>query len=192
MHSTLAFTPGGLPLGVLAQQIWERPRPEACPPKRTQRPMSEKESAKWLTALAETFTMVPTATRIITIADREADSYEFLDTADELRAEYVIRAAQDRRVASEVGSLWAHMATQAVVGTVIVTVAARPGQAERPAELQVRVGQVRLQPPFRPATDPGVWLEPPPGGLDAAPPEGGTIETTELDCQISLGVSRMG
>jgi hypothetical protein len=26
--------------------------------------------------------------------------------------------------------------------------------------LQVRVGQVTLQPPFRPATDPGVWLEP--------------------------------
>jgi hypothetical protein len=160
MHSTLAFTPGGLPLGVLAQQIWARPQPQSRPPKRAHRPIAEKESAKWLRALSDTFSMVPSETRIITIADREADIFEFLDSADQLRAEYVIRAAQDRRVGGEVGSLWAHMATQAVAGEVTVSVAARPGQAERTAELQVRVGQVRLQPPFRPATDPGVWLEP--------------------------------
>jgi len=30
MHSTLAFTPQGLPLGVLAQQIWARPEPSAA------------------------------------------------------------------------------------------------------------------------------------------------------------------
>jgi hypothetical protein len=160
MHSTLAFTPSGLPLGVLAQQIWARPQPQARPSKRTYRPMSEKESAKWLNALSESFSMVPSETHIITIADREADIFEFLDTAEQLQAEYVIRAAQDRRVGGEVGSLWAHMATQTVVGEVTVTVAARPGQAERSAELQVRVGQVSLQPPFRPATDPGVWFEP--------------------------------
>jgi hypothetical protein len=32
MHSTLAFTPDGLPLGVLAQQIWAHPQPQARPP----------------------------------------------------------------------------------------------------------------------------------------------------------------
>jgi Transposase DNA-binding/Transposase Tn5 dimerisation domain len=160
MHSTLAFTPAGLPLGVLAQQIWARPQQQAQARTRTQRPIAEKESYKWLAALQDTVTMVPTETRVVTIADREADIFEFLDAADQLDADYVIRAAQDRRVEGELGSLWAHMAAQALAGTVSVRIAARAGQAARTAALEVRVGQVTLLPPYRPATDPGVWLEP--------------------------------
>jgi Transposase DNA-binding/Transposase Tn5 dimerisation domain len=160
MHSTLAFTPQGLPLGVLAQQIWARPEPQAAKPKRTRRPISEKESRKWLQALHETVTLVPEEIRLVTIADREADIFEFLDHADQLAASSVILAAQDRRVGGELARLWMHMAAQEVVGNVTVTVAARAGQAERTADLRVRVGQVTLQPPLRPADDPGVWLEP--------------------------------
>src|SRR5215213_1013363 len=160
MHSTLAFTPQGLPLGVLAQQIWARPEPPTAQPKRMRRPITEKESRKWLDALNETVTLVPEEIRVVTIADREADIFEFLDRADQLAAEYVIRAAQDRRVSGELGRLWAHMAGQAVAGEVTGTVAARPGQAERTAALRVRLGPVTLQPPVRPADDPGVWLEP--------------------------------
>jgi Transposase Tn5 dimerisation domain len=160
MHSTLAFTPQGLPLGVLAQQIWARPEASGTKPKRTRRPITEKESRKWLEALHETVTLVPEEIRLVTVADREADIFEFLDQADQLAAEYVIRAAQDRSVGGELRRLWAHMAAEPVVGDVTVTVAARPGQAERTANLRVRVGQVTLQPPLRPADDPGVWLEP--------------------------------
>jgi hypothetical protein len=136
MHSTLAFTPTGLPLGILAQQIWALPCQEAPAHRRTQRPIAEKKSYKWLAALQDTATLVPTETRTVTIADRETDIFEFLDTADHLGAEYVIRAAQDRRVAGKMGSLWAHMASQALNGTLSVRVAARPGQAERTADLE--------------------------------------------------------
>lgn len=160
MHSTLAFTPQGLPLGVLAQQIWARPEAAAATPKRTRRPIAEKESRKWLDALQETVTLLPEEIRLVTIADREADIFEFLDHADQLAADSVIRAAQKRRVGGELGRLWAHMAAQPIAGNVSVHLAARPGQAERMAELRVRVGQVTLQPPLRPADDPGVWLEP--------------------------------
>jgi hypothetical protein len=160
MHSTLAATPQGLPLGVLDQQIWARPEPEkdAKPAKR--RPIAEKESHKWVAALRESISITPSEIRLVTIADREADIFEFLAEADELSAEYVIRAAQDRRLKGEVGLLWAHMAKQQVVGTVTVEVAARGGRAARQAELQVRVAHLTLQPPQRGADDPGVWLEP--------------------------------
>ena len=160
MHSTLAFTPHGLPLGVLDQQIWARPdtAPSTCRTK--QRPIAEKESQKWLSALRESVTMTPTEVRLVTIADREADIFEFLAEADDLDAEYVIRAAQDRRLAGEVSLLWAHMAMQEVAGQVRVEVAARPGKPARRANLHVRVAQVTLQPPRRPGDDPGIWLEP--------------------------------
>jgi hypothetical protein len=160
MHSTLAVTPQGLPLGVLDQQIWARPEPQKPPKRPKQRPITDKESQKWLTALRETVSMTPTEICLVTIADREADIFEFLAEADELEAEYVIRAAQDRRVGGEVSLLWAHMAKQDEVGRVTVEVAARGGRAARQAELRVRVAHLTLQPPLRRADDPGVWLEP--------------------------------
>jgi len=57
-----------------------------------------------------------------------------LAEADELSAEYVIRAAQDRRLSGEAELLWAHMAQQAVVGMVTVEVAARGAKPARRAE----------------------------------------------------------
>jgi hypothetical protein len=74
------------------------------------RATTEKESRKWLDGLHVTVTLVPQEIRLVTIADREADIFEFLDQADHLAAEYVIRAAQDRSVAGEMGRLWTHMA----------------------------------------------------------------------------------
>ncbi|HEU5102395.1 MAG TPA: IS4 family transposase, partial [Roseiflexaceae bacterium] len=160
MHSTLAATPQGLPLGVLDQQIWARPDPQPAAKRAKQRPIEQKESHKWLSALRETVSMTPSEIRLVTIADREADIFEFLAEADELSAEFVIREAQDRRLKGEVTLLWAHMAKQEVVGTVTVEVAARGGRAARQAELQVRVAHLTLQPPQRGADDAGVWLEP--------------------------------
>ena len=159
MHTTMAFTPHGLPLGILEQRIWARPD-EPAPRAKRARPIAEKESQKWLSALEESISLTPSEIRLVTIADREADLYEFLDRAHDLEAEYVVRATHDRKVAGAVGQLWAHMAAQRVAGTVTVTLAARPKRPERQAELEVRVGQVVLQPPQRGADDPGIWLEP--------------------------------
>src|SRR5215211_2521693 len=160
MHSNLAFTPQGLPLGLLDQQIWARPEPEHAAKRTKQRPIADKESHKWLSALRESVSMTPSEVRLVMIADREADIFEFLAEADELEAEYVIRAAQNRRLAGEVELLWAHMAKQQVVGTVTIEVAARGGRAARQAELRVQVAHLTLRPPQRRADDPGVWLEP--------------------------------
>jgi hypothetical protein len=59
MHSTLAFTPQGLPLGLLDQQIWARPEPERAAKRTKQRPIADKESHKWLSALRESVSMTP-------------------------------------------------------------------------------------------------------------------------------------
>jgi len=174
--ATLAFTPQALPLGGLAQPLWARPDLPPATAKRPHRPIEEQASHMWLAAWHETVTLTPTDPRIVTIADREADIFDVRDTAAERDAEYGIRAAQDRRVMSEVGPVWPHMAAQPIAGTVRVTVAARAGQAERSAELPVRVGQVTRQPPLRPPEDRGVWFEPLRVGAiwlhEATPPAG--------------------
>ncbi|MCZ7567023.1 MAG: IS4 family transposase [Ardenticatenaceae bacterium] len=160
MPSTLAATPQGLPLGLLTQQMWARREAgEAEGQGSVSRPRP-KESAKWLAALEESFTLVPEEIRLVTIADREADIFEFLVTADDVGAEYVIRAVQDRRVQGEADRLWACVARQPVAGQVTVELAAKPKQPARTATVDVQVATVRLQPPQRPADDEAVWWEP--------------------------------
>jgi hypothetical protein len=160
MHSTLVVTPQGLPLGVLDLSVWARSGPTKPTKRAKRRPIADKESHKWLTALHESVSITPSEIRLVTIAGSFADIFEFLAEADELDASSVIRAAKPRRVGGEVELLWAHMAKQEVVGTVTVEVAARGGRAARQAEVQVRVAHLTLQPPQRRADDPGIWLSP--------------------------------
>jgi len=152
--------PDALPLGLLEQQMWARTDRETDAKSVKQRPIELKESHKWLTDLRETVTMTPSEIRLITVADREADIFEFLAESVDLQAEYVIRAAQDRRLKCAVELLWAHMAKQGVVGVTVVVPPAKGGKPARKAELQLRVAQLTLQPPQRAADDPSIWLEP--------------------------------
>ncbi|HBY93696.1 MAG TPA: IS4 family transposase [Chloroflexi bacterium] len=160
MPSTLAATPQGLPLGLLTQQMWARREAgEAEGQGSVSRPRP-KESAKWLAALEESFTLVPAEIRLVTIADREADLCELLVTADDVGAEYVIRAVQDRRGPGEADRLWACVARQPVAGQVTVELTATPTQPARTATGEVQVAKLTLQAPGRPTADEAVWWEP--------------------------------
>ena len=74
VHTTLAFTPERVPLGLLAQEVWARD-PEAVGQRTTrkQRSTSEKESRKWLQSVAavnEARHECPAYTRFISVGDR--------------------------------------------------------------------------------------------------------------------------
>jgi hypothetical protein len=75
MHSALATTLHGLPLGLVSQQMWSRDETTNQLPAeaRRQRPIEEKESYKWLVALSESVKHKPANTQLITVGDAEAD-----------------------------------------------------------------------------------------------------------------------
>ena len=55
VHSTIAFTPERVPLGIIAQQTWERPPEEfATKLARKEGPIEGQESYKWLLSLEAT------------------------------------------------------------------------------------------------------------------------------------------
>lgn len=153
MHTTLAVTPSGLPVGILDQKIWARKKaPLRRKKMRRAIGIEEKESHGWLEGLERTTKlMAGSKTKLVTVADREADIYEFIAHANELGAAFVVRAAWDRALGGkedDVGQLWAHMSQQKCVGTIEVEVPARgTQQPARTAKVGVYFSQVQLRRP---------------------------------------------
>src|SRR5215218_4551039 len=115
LHTALAVLPGGVPIGILAQDAWARD-PQAVG-KRHQRkgvPLEAKESAKWVRSLRQTEQSLGATTRVITVADREADIFEVFAVAQELAGDWVIRGRHDRRVEGPLSKLHATLAATPV------------------------------------------------------------------------------
>ena len=102
MHTALCLSSEGLPLGILGQKIWARnPEEHGKRSKRHILPIEDKESNKWLDMLELSLQGLPKDTMAVTIADHEADIYEFVHKAIQLKSHILIRTMHDRRVADE-------------------------------------------------------------------------------------------
>ncbi|MDQ2805429.1 MAG: IS4 family transposase [Chloroflexota bacterium] len=150
VHSTLAFTPARVPLGLLAQATWARaPAPAGKRAQRRSLPLAEKESHKWLTSLAAVNAAAAACpqTHFISIGDREADVYDLFLATRAPTVDLVVRAAWDRRTSGEQPRLGASMAAVPVQTTLTLAVPRRGAQAARTATLTVRWRSVTLRPP---------------------------------------------
>jgi len=138
-----------VPQGVLAQEEWARaPTPPEGRPPHHERPLAAKESQKWLTAVAQCRAALPAAVTVIHVGDREADIYDlFLAVASQPHTAFVIRAAQDRRVAAPTRALWATLAAQPSADMRTLVLPRANDRPAREAELSLRWAPVTLHPP---------------------------------------------
>jgi hypothetical protein len=151
VHSAQAFTPAGLPLGILDIEAWARDPAEFGKSKDcNSKPIEDKESNKWLTALgpiAAAAARCP-GTRVVTLADREADIYEYLLDAHQRGLETVVRAKEkNRRLDGEVLKLWPHMLARPKAGTIDLTVPRHGKEPARHTTLSVSFDTVTLKSP---------------------------------------------
>lgn len=193
VHTTLAVTPDGVPLGVLDQHVWTRdPATRGRAVTRQQRPTAAKESQRWLDALTASHVDLPTAVETVTIADREADAYALFALPRPPHAHLLIRARHDRRLARGPARLWATVAdTPAGTTARVVALPARPGQAARDAILTLRWRPVTLPPAARchggPVTLQALWAveeTPPPG---ATPVDWRLLTTLPIPAAAAAG-----
>jgi hypothetical protein len=150
VHTVLAASAEGVPLGVLHQMVWSRDHVRS-PIKR--RDIEDKESYRWLERLDITSAIVPSAVRVVTICDREGDIYELFARARSQNSEFLIRAAQNRNTKSdpeiaEVQPLFAAIRQIPVQGAFCLKLQRTPRRAARNATLTVRYTQLWLQPPI--------------------------------------------
>jgi hypothetical protein len=166
MHTCLAVTAQGLPLGLLDQKIFARKlRPEhkrrglGGTPIHDVLPVEEKESFRWIKALDATPT-TSAGTQVVTVCDRECDFYDFFKAADKNGSSVLVRAAQNRTInrgsryaEMNIEKLWDHIASQSDVGSYAVDVAAvkqtkhNKGRTARTAQMGIKFGEFKMNPP---------------------------------------------
>lgn len=96
-HYSLALSPTGQPLGVLALRVWRRGKtvkPKLHPRDRGRD--EDRESLRWHEAVHEVAERLDGRTQAIHVMDREADSYELLADMREHQQRFVVRVAHDR------------------------------------------------------------------------------------------------
>lgn len=106
LHSLVAFTPDGTPLGTFQATTWARdevPRPKSERQRRKKyTSIEQKESLRWVQALRQARQAAAQAprTHFICVADSEADLYELLVEAqtEPRPLDWIVRACQNRSV----------------------------------------------------------------------------------------------
>src|SRR5258705_12507385 len=98
LHTALALTVEGVPLGLLSQESWVRdPATFGTAAQRRTRRVAEKESQKWLTGLQRVAVALPAGPCVVLVQDREAGVFAFLATPRPAHMALVVRVCQPRR-----------------------------------------------------------------------------------------------
>jgi hypothetical protein len=135
-HMTYAVTPHRVPLGVLDCWMWARqPRGEAA----------LLESTRWIDGyerIAEMATQLP-ATRLVYVADREADFGALLGRAQALDypADLLIRVRYDRKLQADDAQLFAALSQAPALGEIVFALA--PGRGRKARTVTQSVSVVR-------------------------------------------------
>jgi hypothetical protein len=205
LHSSLALTREGLPLGVLrsvaeVQELKEEAEKQK-PWEALKRPIEEKKSFRWIQGLRDCVAAAEEMpqTRLLMLADREGDIFELFAEAEATRKRVgvLVRAAHNRRLEGEEQKLWETLQASRNETRMEVIIprqrtkpakreqAEQPGLPARPAQLSVRFEKISLAPGRHLESDSAVTLwgvyvgepEPPP---EAKPIEWMLLTTEEI------------
>jgi hypothetical protein len=107
MHSSLALTPEGLPLGFISKKFWNRDKFKNVKSlyrrkNATRIPIEKKESFRWIEGVHNANTGCGEPERLIHIGDREADIYELFCAALSDKSNFLVRIKVDRRTKDEI------------------------------------------------------------------------------------------
>jgi hypothetical protein len=152
MHSSLALTTDGIPLGLLAIKFWTRKNFKGANALKrkinpTRIPIEEKESFRWLENLREATALMEHPEHCIHIADREGDIYELFAVAEELGTKFIIRTCVDRLAEDGATTVASLMDQESTKGFYDLEIRNEDGKKDR-ATLEIKYQQLRVCPPL--------------------------------------------
>ncbi|MBI3555425.1 MAG: IS4 family transposase [Deltaproteobacteria bacterium] len=149
LHSSLALTTDGIPLGFLDQKLWTRTRPIGVVTKSgwnfTRIPIEEKESFRWIEAMRNSSVRISDPGRLIHIGDREADIFELFGEAKAQGTHFVIRLKTQQRCVEGGGRIFDQVETVSPKGRYKLRVRKSDG-SYRIAKVEVKFYPVAILP----------------------------------------------
>jgi hypothetical protein len=152
MHTSLAVTSDGLPLGLVAAKVWTRTKFKGTAALKkkvnpTRVPIEKKESARWLNNLRQSIDRLGDPGRCVHVGDRESDIYELYCLSQELGTHFLVRTCVDRRAGDGGHTIATEMAETKVKGLHRIEVRDDKGQVSQ-ATLEIRYRRVTVLPPI--------------------------------------------
>jgi hypothetical protein len=152
MHSSLAVTAEGLPLGLAAIKFWTRSKFKGTNALKrkvnpTRVPIEAKESVRWLENLKQSTKLLDEPSRCIHIGDRESDIYELFCAAQESGTKFLVRTCVDRLAGDGRYTIAAAMRRVKVKAVHQVEVRDAKGTVSQ-ATVRVKYHRLRVLPPI--------------------------------------------
>lgn len=159
MHSSLAITLAGVPLGLSAVKFWTRQVFKGANALKrkinpTRVPIGEKESVRWVENLVETTALLGEPGRCVHIGDREADIYELFCAANDVGTHFLVRTAYPRLTGDGTTKTDAEMKAVRLKGLHRITVRDKDGQPSE-AVLELRYHRMLVLAPVAKQKDYG-------------------------------------
>jgi hypothetical protein len=152
MHSSLAMTTDGLPLGLAAVKFWNRKKFKGTAALKkkvnlTRIPIEKKESVRWLENMKQSAKLLGEPERCVHIGDRESDIYELFCTGQEIGTHFLLRTCVDRLAGNGDHTVADDMAKAKIRGRYRIEVRDAKGNPDM-AELEIKYEKLQLLPPI--------------------------------------------
>ena len=161
MHSSLAVTTDGVPLGLAAIKLWTRKKFKGTNALQgrgldsngkhsvnmTRIPIEQKESIRWLENARQSTEVLGDAARIVHVGDRESDIYELFCECESLQTKFIFRTCNDRRVEDDGRTVYEVMEEQRVKGVHRIEVHDNKGRPST-AMLEIKHQKIKICPPI--------------------------------------------
>lgn len=152
LHSSLAVTQEGLPLGLTAAKFWTRKKFKGTNAQRrkvngTRVPIEQKESLRWIDNMKQTAALVGDPARCVHIGDRESDIYELFCAAKELGTHFLARSSVNRLAGGRGSTLLAEIERAPVLGHHRIDIEDAERNTIR-VKLQIQISRLTLHPPI--------------------------------------------
>lgn len=152
MHSSLALTTTGLPIGITAVKFWTRKKFKGTNELKrhinpTRMPINKKESVRWLQNIRQTNELLSHPQKCVHIGDREADIFELFSECKKSESSFVVRLAVDRCMKNSKKKLFDSVNEEPVKGRYKISIHSSDGKIKN-IWVEVRISQVNILPPI--------------------------------------------